>query len=155
MFERYPETSVRALFAARSTAVLGGAPFIDVEHLVAGAIEAWSAAGSRRAEVLQKLGLTVLSIPPGAVHPDIEFSPAAKRVLHEAMSQADRLGHHRIRPEHLLLAALEDPSCLTATILRDVGLERDVLVQSAAQDANVDDSPLGYKAHLEARIIDP
>ena len=67
------------------------------------------------------------------------------------MAEADRLDHHRIRPEHLLLALLEDPGGLAAGVLREVGLKRDVLVQSAAEDAALDDSPLGYKGRLELR----
>jgi ATP-dependent Clp protease ATP-binding subunit ClpC len=152
MFERYPASSVRALFVARDTALSLGALFIEVEHLLVGAVEVWPGAGLRRSEVLGRLGLMVPTTPPRTVNPDMQFSALVQRVLSNAMSQADRLRHHRIHPEHLLLALLEAPDCPASAILHDVGFERDLLVESAAREALVDDGPLAYTAHLESKV---
>jgi ATP-dependent Clp protease ATP-binding subunit ClpC len=152
MFERYPASSVRALFVARDTALSVGALFIEVEHLLVGAVEAWPGAGLRRSEVFVRLGLTVPATPPRTVNPDMQFSALVQRLLNNAMSQADRLSHHRIHPEHLLLALLEEPDCPVSAILHDVGIERDLLVESAVREALVDDGPLAYTAHRESKM---
>lgn len=149
MFERYPSSSVRALMVARDTAVAIGSPLIEREHLLAGAVEAWPVAGSHRPEILRKLGFPALSGPPPPINPDLQFSPLAERLLNKAMSQADHLGHHRIQPEHLLLALFDEPNCEASAILREVGIERDLLVTSAAREASADDRPLAYRAQLE------
>ena len=141
MFERYPPSSVRALFVAKSLALSARAESIDVEHLVAGAVEAWPAAGSFRAEVLARVGLAVAGHVPEVDETEIPFSALVKWLLHRAMIEADALGHHRIRPEHLLLAVLEEPECSAFAIMREAGLDRELLVRTATEDAKVDDSP--------------
>ena len=67
------------------------------------------------------------------------------------MLQADQLGHHRIRPEHLLLAVLEESLSSASSVLRGVGLEREMLIQEAAEDASRDDSPLRHQGHASLR----
>jgi len=71
---------------------------------------------------------------------EIPFSPQAKRLLQYTMSEADQLGHHRIRPEHLLLAVLAESVFPASAVLREAGLERQMLIESAAEDASRDDS---------------
>jgi ATP-dependent Clp protease ATP-binding subunit ClpA len=58
------------------------------------------------------------------------------------MLEADRLGQHRIRPEHLLLALHEERDSAISGVLQQAGLDRDELVRSAVQQAHSDDSPL-------------
>jgi ATP-dependent Clp protease ATP-binding subunit ClpA len=149
VFERYSEPSVRALFVAKASAVATGARFIDTQHLLVGALEAWPDAGSRREEIVRRLGISLPTELPDAVSPEIPFSGVAGHVLKSAMVQADRLGHHRIRPEHLLLALDEEGHCATSGILRHAGLAAEELIRSAAQGALSDDSPLSYDARLE------
>jgi ATP-dependent Clp protease ATP-binding subunit ClpC len=148
MFERYPPSSVRALFIARNTAGAAGSPTIDVEHLVAGAIQVSPSASPFRMTVLQKLHLTVPEQLSTSPESEIPFSPTVKRLLQYAMSQADQLGHHRIRPEHLLLAVLAESVLSASSVLREVGLEREMLIQAAAEDASRDDSPLRHQGEL-------
>ena len=155
MFERYPPSSVRALFVARNTATSVGSPLIDAGHLLAGSIEAWLEGSSYRPEVFRRLGFTAPSEQPPAINPDIQFSPVVQRLLQDAMAQADRLGHRQIRPQHLLLALLDKPDYPESTILKELGIGRDVLATSAAREALVDDRPLAYGAHLESRVDRP
>jgi ATP-dependent Clp protease ATP-binding subunit ClpA len=143
MFERYPNESVRTLLRARAAAVAAGAPSIEAEHLLHAAMEAWSR-GSRA---------SVPSDPPGPASPEIRFSESVKRILNLAMAEADRLGHHRIRPEHLLLALLDEADEHPIAALRHVGVGRLELTESAARGARQDDSPLPHTAgHLSARL---
>jgi len=156
MFERYSQATARSLFAAKAIALAAGSRCIDETHLLAGAVETWAAAGSFQQEVLKRLGFAAPSTTSTA-SPEIAFSPLVKRLLNQAMAQADRLDHHRIRPEHFLLAMLDEPDGSAAVILRDVGLERAVLVQSAAADAALDDSPLNYgpgRVRLQSYVPD-
>jgi|SoiMethySBSTD1v2_1073268.scaffolds.fasta_scaffold1142834_2 ATP-dependent Clp protease ATP-binding subunit ClpA len=152
MFERYPPSSVRALFIARATAVAARAQAIDVEHLVAGAIQVLPLASPFRSTVLQKLDLTVPEQNTASAELEIPFSPQAKRLLRDAMSEADQLGHHRIRPEHLLMAVLAESVFPASGVLREAGVEREMLIQSADEDASRDDGPLRYTSRLRVSV---
>ena len=153
MFERYPELSVRALFVAREVARAAGAPSIEVEHLLLGALEAWPGAGVRREEVARMLGLSVPNELTAPGSPELPFSPEVKRVLTSAMWEADRLGQHRIRPEHLLLALHDERRSVTSGILRQTGVDHEELIRSAALGALSDDSPVQFRSrpHVELR----
>lgn len=155
MFERYPPSSVRALFIARNTAAAAGSQTIDDEHLVAGLVEVLPLAGPFRTTVLQKLHLTVPEQLSAPAESDIPFSPGVKRLLSFAMLEADQLGHHRIRPEHLLLAVLAESVSQAPGVLHEAGVDRQMLIQSAAEDASLDDRPLPRgEGRLRAGVID-
>jgi ATP-dependent Clp protease ATP-binding subunit ClpA len=148
MFERYPETSRRALFVAKAIALAAGAQSIDAEDLLAGALDAWSDAGSFRDEVFRRIGLVGPVKLPRPTDSDIPFSAVVKHLLNDAMMRADRLGHHRIRPEHLLLALLDDQTCAASGLLHDVGLKAEMLIKSLARHSLEDDGPLPYDSYL-------
>ena len=152
MFERYPRPSVRALFVARAAALAAGAESIEVEHLLLGALAEWPDAGIRCDEVVRTLGLPVPSELPGPGSPQIPFSDAVKRVLGGAAARADRLGQHRIRPEHLLLALHDDTQRVPARILSQAGVTRAELLRSAAEGARLDDSSLQNTLQCESRL---
>jgi ATP-dependent Clp protease ATP-binding subunit ClpA len=138
VFERYSEESRQALFVARAAALTMHESSIDVQHLVAGTLATWPPAKSCREDVVRSLGVMVpqeLNIVG-----DIPFSAAAQRVLRRTMTRADQLGHHRIRPEHLLLALIEEPGLDEA--LRQAGIRREVVIEGATAAAFVDDSPI-------------
>ena len=152
MFERYPPASVRALFTAKAVALAAGAPSIDVEHLLVGALDAWPTAGKRCDDVAGTLGLSIPNESQGPWSREIPFSGVVKLVLNSAMVQADRYGHHRIQPEHLLLALHDESHSVTSTILQQAGVDREELIRSAAVAARSDDSPLSYSARLEVEL---
>jgi ATP-dependent Clp protease ATP-binding subunit ClpC len=152
MFERYPEPSVRALFVAKAAALAAGAQSIDVEHLLVGALGSWPDAGIRCEEVVRAVGLSMPSELPGPGSPEMPFSGVVQRVLNGAMALADRLGQHRIRPEHLLLALLDDSYSVASEILQQAAVEREELLRSAAEGALLDDGPLQYRSRLEIKV---
>jgi ATP-dependent Clp protease ATP-binding subunit ClpA len=118
-------------------------------------MEAWPDGGPSRSEVFRRLGLTAPVEEALAVDSDIPFSQAVKRLLQSAMSQADGLGHHQIRPQHLLLALMAEPDSPESAMLADLGIERDVIRASACREAMADDRPLAFKGHLELKIVQP
>jgi hypothetical protein len=132
MFERFPEQSVRTLFIARSLAVLAGSPEILPEHLVGGALGALSDA---------------TALPPPSPE-EIPFSAAVQRLLNDAMAEADRLGQHLIRPQHLLLAVLRSHSH-AAALVRQYGLDYQQLESDATVAAEIDDRPIAGTGRLE------
>jgi hypothetical protein len=132
MFERFPEPSVRTLFFARSLAALAGSAEILPNHLVGGALRALSDA---------------TALPPLSPE-EIPFSAAVQQLLNDATAEADRLGQHLIRPQHLLLALLRSHSH-AAALLRESGLEHRQLESDVAAAAAIDDKPLAYTARLE------
>jgi ATP-dependent Clp protease ATP-binding subunit ClpA len=152
MFERYPEPSVRALFVAKAAALAAGAQSIDLEHLLVGALGSWPDAGIRREQVVRAVGLSIPSELLGPGSPEIPFSGAVQSVLNSAMALADRFGQHRIRPEHLLLALLDDSHGVASKILQQAAVQREELLRSAAQGALSDDGPLQYRSRLEIKV---
>jgi len=57
--------------------------------------------------------------PPGR----LPFTEAASLVLDGALGHAASMDHRRIEPEHVLLALMEDPSTLTASVLSRLGVD--------------------------------
>jgi len=132
MFERYSERARRVLFFARyELSVLGGET-IDPAHLLLGLL--------RDSKDTDRL-FTSRNIPPaelrvkieqgvarGATLPtsvEIPFAAATERVLHFAAEESDRLLHHTVEPEHLLLALLRenDPVAAASLIAYGIGLD--------------------------------
>ena len=139
MFERYSEASRRLVFLARAAALSAGANAIEPTHLLAGALEVWPQAALLRETILRELGLAP-SFEDGFTAGDIPFGANVKRLLNTAMVRADQFGHYRIRPEHLLVALVEESSL--DRLLRDAGIVRKALIESATQAALVDDSAM-------------
>jgi ATP-dependent Clp protease ATP-binding subunit ClpA len=153
MLERFAAESVQALHLAKASALGAGSKFIDSQHVLAGALGVASHLALSAESILLGLRLEMPTHTSGVNSPHIQFSPAVQRLLQEAMAVADRLGHHRIRPEHLLLALLEGPACAAREALRGGGCETQTLSESATRAALADDGPLTYTAHLESRIV--
>ncbi len=139
MFERYSQESRRALFLARAAALSAGANEIEPTHLLAGVLELWPQGASVRHKIRQDLGLPP-SCEDGLTGGDIPFSAHVKRLLNTAMVRADQFGHYRIRPEHLLVALAEETGL--DRVLRDAGIVRKTLIESATQAAQIDDSAM-------------
>jgi ATP-dependent Clp protease ATP-binding subunit ClpC len=129
MLERLTEDSRRALFLARATAREAGRDSIEPVHLLEGLLRATPAGVSadwRAGRAVEPISehTAVLKVGPSERTPDeIPFSFAVQRALNEAAVEADRLGHRRILPEHLLLAILRESDSVVAQVLRDAGLE--------------------------------
>lgn len=70
------------------------------------------------------------------------FTNAARGVVVDAQEQARTLGHGEIMAEHLLLAAVADGDSIGARVLRDLGVDREVLVSEVAALGLADDEAL-------------
>ena len=141
MFERYTERARRVLFFARYEASQLGSLSIETEHILLGLIREGKGLTSRifaqsgialdgilteiegRSEIREKVSTSV----------EIPFSPETKRALGFAAEEADRLLHHYIGTEHLLLGLLREENSIAASILTDKGLRL-----QDARDAVVD-----------------
>lgn len=70
------------------------------------------------------------------------FTEAARGVVVEAQEQARTFGNSEILAQHLLLAVLADGDSIGAGVLRDLGVERQVLVREVAALGLADDEAL-------------
>lgn len=141
MFERFTESARRALFFARYQASEIGSPTITTEALLLGIVRA------DRQMVARVLGS---SVSPDDITRDVEqritvkdkictsveipFDDATKHVLQYAAEEADRLTHHHIGPEHLLLGTLREEESAAAAVLTARGVQ---LASARAAVANL------------------
>jgi ATP-dependent Clp protease ATP-binding subunit ClpC len=166
MFERYSERARRVLFFARyELSVLGGET-IDPAHLLLGLLRdskdtdrLFTSRNIPPAELRVKIeqGVTRGATLPTSV--EIPFAAATERVLHFAAEESDRLLHHTVEPEHLLLALLRenDPVAAASLIAYGIGLDdtREFIV-SRLQDrpATADMEPIESVNPLAAAHIE-
>ena len=150
MFERYTESARRALFFARYEASRLGSMSIGTEHLLLGLIRRPAGAVAQiltpaisdniRREIEGQF--TFHEKTPTSV--ELPFTPQCRRALNFAAEEADRLLHHYIAPEHLLLALLREENTMVGAMLAtydlhlaDVRLQiATVLATRSTSDAN-------------------
>jgi hypothetical protein len=130
MFERYTERARRVLFFARYEASQLGSISIETEHLLLGLIREGKGLTSR---IFARSHLPLEDIRTEIegrtmfrekIYPSVEipFSAEAKRVLGFAAEEADRLLHHHIGTEHLLLGIMREERSVAASILMEKGM---------------------------------
>lgn len=132
MFDRYSEGARRALFFARDElAQLGGAT-IDPAHLLLGLLrdskEIRRLFANRNiavAEVRLKIEQCVTRGEKLPTSAEIPFAKTTTRALNFAAEEADRLLHHNLEPEHLLLGLLRENDPLAAASLIVYGISMD------------------------------
>jgi ATP-dependent Clp protease ATP-binding subunit ClpC len=162
MFERFTEDARRALFFARYEAAQRGSVSIGAEHLLMGLIREPTGVTDliathtriplesirREIESRMNVGAKVA----GAV--DVPFGAETKRILQFAADEADRLLHHDINIEHLLLGILREEECVAASVLMKNGLQLDTLREAAVR-ARVErpDTNIGKRRHVERQNI--
>jgi ATP-dependent Clp protease ATP-binding subunit ClpC len=142
MFERYDESARRVLFFARFEASQVGRMSIETEHLLLGLLREGKGLTARllstpplspeaiRGGVERRIELR----DPVSTSIEIPFSEDTKRVLLRAVEEADALGSHSIRPEHLLLGILREEKSLAATVLLALGANIRTLREAIASD---------------------
>jgi enamine deaminase RidA (YjgF/YER057c/UK114 family) len=161
MFERYTEEARRALFFARYEASEHGSLSIESEHLLLGLIRLDKGLMSR---ICARSDLSLEGIRKDierrtvvrektATSVEIPFSAETKRVLRLAADEADRMQHHDIGPEHLLLGILREEPSVAASILVARGLRLDTVRDCIAKadlptSHEVDTSRTGRKPEL-------
>jgi hypothetical protein len=72
-----------------------------------------------------------LADPPGRV--PFGLTGTAAEVLSIAADQARELGHHYVRPEHLILGLLAQPDELAAEVLAELGVTRQIARERVAE----------------------
>jgi ATP-dependent Clp protease ATP-binding subunit ClpC len=106
VFERYTEGARQVVVLAQEEARALRSGEIGTGHLLLGVLRTEPLLVPLRADDV-RARLQAGDADPEAAWP---FTEAAKRVLEAAPREADRLGHARIAPGHLLLALAADPA---------------------------------------------
>jgi ATP-dependent Clp protease ATP-binding subunit ClpC len=130
MFERYTERARRVIFFARYEASQLGSPSIETEHLLLGLIREGKGLTSRlfsknnipMEDVRKEIESRAPDREKVSTSVDIPLSPDSKRVLGCAAEEAERMVHHYIGTEHVLLGLLREESSVAATILAARGM---------------------------------
>ena len=128
MFERYSEAARRALFHGRNAVARLGGTTIAPEHLLLGLLQEsviWTriapaesfSADDLRAAVEARCAAGEKFSPSL----EVPFTPPAIGALRYAAEEADRLQHHSIEPEHLVLGLLREEGSVAASLLADCG----------------------------------
>lgn len=127
----FAEPAKRVVRTARDEAILRGSPQVRTEHLLLGLCKDTDGIAAR---ALGNLGLE-----PGAIahaieqrtrtrlgssgQDDIAFSPSSKRALARAAREMQRLRHHAVDAEHILLAILNLDEGIAADVLQDMEID--------------------------------
>ena len=129
MFERYTERARRVIFFARYEASQYGNTAIETEHLVIALAREDKHIVQRfspNADLDIRKKVEAHISPTGKKTPtsiDLPLSDSCRRILAYANEEAERLSHHRIGTEHLLLGILREKDCVAERVLRELGLE--------------------------------
>lgn len=130
MFNRFTSRAVQVLFYARSEVSQLGSSAVEPEHILLGVLDEGKGLGSRilagtggtlddlRSDIVARL-TSREKVPESA---EIPFSVSGERVLQYAAEEADRLLHHAIGTEHLLLGLLREDRSVAAEVLTARGL---------------------------------
>jgi ATP-dependent Clp protease ATP-binding subunit ClpC len=140
MFERYTDKARRVVFFARYEASQHGSKFIEPEHVLIGLLREDKALTNRflrshaAVESIRKqIEAHTKNSEKISTAVDIPLSQECKRVLDHAAKEADGLSHRHIGTEHLLLGLLDEEKSFAAEILRERGLQPNVIREELAQ----------------------
>jgi len=126
--ERFTQKARRVLSLAHEEAERLRHNYIGTEHLLLGLIQEEGSVGSR---VLRELGLETARVREMVERLSgfgqgtggrIELAPGTEKVLHLAIEEARKMGHHYIGTEHLLLGLVEQPEGVGVAVLRRLGI---------------------------------
>jgi ATP-dependent Clp protease ATP-binding subunit ClpA len=127
MFERFTERARRVIFFARYEASNFGSLTIESEHLLLGLLREDNKLPRRFASVssdeLRNDAIARMNVREKlSVAIDLPLSEECKRVLSNAVLEADQLDHKYVGAEHLLLGMLRDENCVAAQVLAARGV---------------------------------
>jgi ATP-dependent Clp protease ATP-binding subunit ClpA len=130
VFERYTELARRAIFFARYEASHFGSQTIDTHHLLLGLFRDersnLAARWLKPPDSLERLRKQIESRAPAkekiSTSIDLPLENSCKRILAYANEEAERLNHHYVGPEHLLLGILREERCLAHELLEERGM---------------------------------
>ena len=145
--QRLGTTALEALDLARQEAIRHGARHVTTHHLLIG-MALTSGGQCIAAQILKAYGLTLEALretlpvethrdhgiprPGGDLHVDIHHAQA----LHKAEREADMIGHHWVEAAHLLLALSRDEGATGTVLLRQAGLNSQLIARHLVQIAN-------------------
>ncbi len=128
MFERFTDQARRVVVQAQEEARRLDHSYIGTEHLLLGILRAGEGVA---AEALASLGVgldpareqvaEIAGRGKQAPSGHIPFTPRAKKVLELSLRESLDLGHHTIRPEHILLGLITEGHGVAVEVLRILG----------------------------------
>src|SRR5215471_8963252 len=154
MFERYTERARRVIFFARYEASQFGSVTIEPEHLLLGVLREDRNAvsrflGPRAAEDIRNEIASRLAVKEKvSTSIDLPLAPACKRILAYSAEEVERLRHHHIGVEHLLLGILREEGTVAAQVLDARGLKLASAREELARNP-VPEEPSGFAPRLE------
>jgi tRNA (adenine37-N6)-methyltransferase len=136
MFERYSEDARRSLFFARYEASQLGGATIEPEHLLLGLVRGGRLESLFPEDLERVRGTIEQQVQQRerlAASVEIPFSPATKKILTFASTEADALNQPDIRSEHLLLGILREEDSIAARYLHSAGVRLKAVREFAAK----------------------
>jgi hypothetical protein len=139
MFERYTEEARRVIFFARYEASQYGSPYIETEHLLLGLCREDRTIkrllrSAMDSDIRKEIERRIVRGQRYATSVEVPLSMQAKKVLHFAAEEADRLSQRHIGTEHMLLGLLRIEDSLGAEIARGRGLKAEQYREKLAAD---------------------
>jgi hypothetical protein len=162
MFERYSEPARRSLFFARHEASVLGSSVIEPAHLLLGVlkesapiVEHLLGTANTAGDAIRQLTYMHIGASAPAMDTSVEipFGNDSKRVLAYAVEEADRLLHHHIGPEHLVLGLLCHQQGMAWDVLRESGLELTAIREALVMHASATSPPPPQIAGMIAALI--
>ena len=130
MFERYTEKARRVIFFARYEVSQYGSSYIETEHLLLGLIREDKALvrmflgqGNVEAEIRAEIEGNITRQERISTSVEVPLGDECREVLKLAGEEAERLAHHHIGTEHILLGILRVERSLAARLLLARGLK--------------------------------
>src|ERR1700728_1614268 len=140
MFERFTDRARRVVVEAQDEARTLNHNYIGTEHILLGLIREGHGVGPK---ALESLGISldtarqqvqqIIGQGPHAPSGPIPFTPQAKKVLEQALSESKALGHHYIGTEHILLGLIREGDGVAAQVLVKLGADLNRVRQQVIQ----------------------
>jgi excisionase family DNA binding protein len=128
-FDRFTERARKVLSFSQKEAQRFNHNYIGTEHLLLGLVREGDGVAAR---VLMNLGVTldkarsevefIIGRGDRVILGEIGLTPRAKKVIELAVDEAQRLGHHYIGTEHLLLGLIREGEGIAAGVLESLGV---------------------------------
>ncbi len=139
IFGRFTQRAQRALSVAQKTALQLRQPYVGTEHLLLGLLKdpAPMVAEHLPKEVTFE-GVfdrvkTVLGEGTKPASNMLELTPRSKKILETSILESRRLGHSYVGAEHFWLALLREGEGVAVSLLREMGVDTNVLQQKITE----------------------
>ncbi|KAK9269736.1 hypothetical protein L1049_001514 [Liquidambar formosana] len=129
-FELFTQEAIKVVMLRQEEARRLGHNFFGTENILLGLIGEGTGIS---AKVLKSLGINckdarvevekIIGRGSGFVAIEIPFTPRAKRVLDNSLTEARQLGHDYVGSEHLLLGLLYESEGVAARVLKNLGAD--------------------------------